>query len=1300
MNYEFKLLEYEATDGKDTTTYNSYAPGVDNNKFIVKMFGLNTEGKNACIFVTGFKPFFYVKVNDSWTESDVHELVAYIRTEMGKYYEDTLVKCIFVKKQKLYGFDNKKKYTFIKLKFSSIAGFNKAKKIWFIDTYLYGEFQQRNLRVGGIEFNDTQVEIYESQIPPLLRLFHIQNISPSGWVQLKHNKYKVCQKKSTICDYEFSIKYKDLVSLPDRDTVVPYKILSVDIEASSSHGDFPLPKKDYKKLAVDIVELIKRMELSAQSDNEDNKFVITVEFLRRCILTAFGFDNINGINRVYTKQPTTEDEINELLDKWVHIRPAKHSNNNIATEFSMKGNYSKNNIAIQDPDNLNNNSSDSENDDNIMTDKLELLDTNEGPAENNAETGTFISKKRCKVKAYKKKEARIIEILSDDTCHKDVKVFELAKTFGYFDNKTKNKWEGLFPKIEGDRVTFIGSSLIKYGEKKPYLKHCIVVGTCDEIEGSVVESYSTEREALLAWTKFIQRENPDIMIGYNIHGWDCEFMFRRTQELECERSFLKLSRNREEICIKKDWKTKRESIEENSLYIASGQYDIKYFKMPGRIQIDLLHLFRREHNLSSYKLDYVSGHFISDTINSIEVNDGISTIYTKNLTGLENGDYIIIEEIGHTTDLYANGKKFVIYNKQKDSFDIKTEIHPDKSKMLKWCLGKDDVTPQDIFRLTNKGPTERAIVGKYCIKDTTLVLDLLRKVDTITGYVEMAKLCSVPMIYLGLRGQGIKLTSYLAKKCREKNTLMPVIEKSMDDEGYEGASVLEPRCGLYLDNPIACVDYSSLYPSAIISENLSHDSKVWTKEYDLEGNLLKETGDKDDNGLYIYDNFEGREYVTIKYDTFKWLRKTLKAAKTKELVGYKECRFIQPQNGNRGILPAILEELLAARKRTKKLVKEEKDPFMKNVLDNRQLAIKITANSLYGQCGAKTSTFYEKDVAASTTATGRNLLLYAKKTIEGNFGDSIQTTKNHGMVKTNAECIYGDTDSAFFTFNLRTPEPENKPITGKKALEITIELAQRVSEVANQRDKLKPPHDLEYEKTFMPFILLSKKRYVGMLYEYDIEKCKRKSMGIVLKRRDNAPIVKDVYGGVIDILMNEQIVHKAVCFVKESIEKMINGDYPRDKLIITKSLRSAYKNPQQIAHKVLADRIGEREPGNKPGPGDRIPFIYIKNDNKKALQGDRIENPKYIVEHNIPIDYGIYITNQIMKPLQQLFALVLEEMNDFIIKRGKSLRTWHEDIKKLKEKWPDEEKYKKKYEEFRNKEVKSILFDQYIKLLK
>ena len=103
-----------------------------------------------------------------------------------------------------------------------------------------------------------------------------------------------------------------------------------------------------------------------------------------------------------------------------------------------------------------------------------------------------------------------------------------------------------------------------------------------------------------------------------------------------------------------------------------------------------------------------------------------------------------------------------------------------------------------------------------------------------------------------------------------------------------------------------------------------------------------------------------------------------------------------------------------------------------------------------------------------------------------------------------------------------------------------------------------------------------------MLYELDPEKCKRKSMGIVLKRRDNAPIVKDIYGGIIDILMKEQNIEMATNFLKKSLQDVVDGNCAIEKLIITKSLRSNYKNPRQIAHKVLADRIAKRDPGNKP----------------------------------------------------------------------------------------------------------------------
>ncbi len=105
----------------------------------------------------------------------------------------------------------------------------------------------------------------------------------------------------------------------------------------------------------------------------------------------------------------------------------------------------------------------------------------------------------------------------------------------------------------------------------------------------------------------------------------------------------------------------------------------------------------------------------------------------------------------------------------------------------------------------------------------------------------MSNLCDVPLSYLMLRGQGIKLQSYVSKKCGEKNTLMPTVQKNNVSDGYEGAHVFTPKTGLYLEDPVACVDYSSLYPSSIISENLSHDSKVWTKEYDLSDNLILET---------------------------------------------------------------------------------------------------------------------------------------------------------------------------------------------------------------------------------------------------------------------------------------------------------------------------------------------------------------------------------------------------------------------------------------------------------------------------
>jgi DNA polymerase elongation subunit (family B) len=366
-------------------------------------------------------------------------------------------------------------------------------------------------------------------------------------------------------------------------------------------------------------------------------------------------------------------------------------------------------------------------------------------------------------------------------------------------------------------------------------------------------------------------------------------------------------------------------------------------------------------------------------------------------------------------------------------------------------------------------------------------------------------------------------------------------------------------------------------------------------------------------------------------------------------------------------------------------MEKETDPFKKNILDKRQLSIKVTANSLYGQCGAKTSTFYEMDVAASTTAVGRKLLIYGKEVIENVYGDATVDTK-YGPMKTAAEYIYGDTDSIFFTFNLTQNGEKLDP---QKALDVTIELAQEAGHLATMF--LKKPHDLEYEKTFLPFCLLSKKRYVGMLYEYDPTQCKRKSMGIVLKRRDNAPIVKDVYGGIIDILMKDKNIDKSIEFLHGMLAMISDKKVPIEKLIISKSIRSFYKNPKAIAHNVLAERIGVRDPGNKPSPGDRIPYVYIVNPGAK-LQGEKIETPAFIKDNQSKIDYGFYISNQIMKPVLQIYGLVLYKMKEF--KRRKV--SFMNELDTLKDTM-EYDKFVKKSQQMHNKEVEKILFETYLR---
>ena len=714
--------------------------------------------------------------------------------------------------------------------------------------------------------------------------------------------------------------------------------------------------------------------------------------------------------------------------------------------------------------------------------------------------------------------------------------------------------DGDFPQASrpDDKIIQIGTTVREYGETGFLLKHIITLGSCSEIEGAVVESYDTEKEVLLAWTKLIQQLDPDILYGYNIFGFDFKYMYNRAELLGCEYRFSQLSKVKDLVCKLETKKLSSSALGDNIMYLPF---------LPGRISIDIMKIVQRDHKLTSYKLDNVAKEFIQDE--------------------------------------------------------------------------KDDVTPAQIFAFQKGTADDRRTIAKYCIQDCALLNDLSDKLNILTNNLGMANVCSVPLEYIIMRGQGIKVFSLVAKFCREHNYLIPVIScgelfnkwcneqgykkiyvnKEIDDKyeiaekmaeldkrktefnetcKYEGATVFEPQIGFH--KYVVVKDFKSLYPSEMIASNLSHDTYV-------------EEGSE-------YDNLPGVTYKNMSYQN----------PVTNEIVTDRWAQIkhdpSKPDNEqDRGIIPLILIKLLAERSKFKKLMAKEQDPFQKSVLDGVQLALKVTCNSVYGQCGASTSSIYFKPVAASTTAGGRAQLEHAKEFVE----------KNHP----GAECVYGDTDSIFVDFKVDETNKTEKEVL-QEAINLGIEYGERITQAIGVY-----PHELEYEKTFCPLILMSKKRYVGKLYEFDVNKFKRKSMGDASKRRDYAPIVKTIYNGMVDILLNELDEEKAVTFILKETEKLLNGEQPKSDFVISKTLKAKYKNRESIGHAVLADRMKVRDPGNAPQVNDRVPFVYVECFDKGKKVGDNMENPEYAEQNSIKIDYLYYLERQIMNPVCQILDILV-----------------------------------------------------------
>ena len=442
----------------------------------------------------------------------------------------------------------------------------------------------------------------------------------------------------------------------------------------------------------------------------------------------------------------------------------------------------------------------------------------------------------------------------------------------------------------------------------------------------------------------------------------------------------------------------------------------------------------------------------------------------------------------------------------------------------------------------------------------------------------MAKATWVPINYLTERGQQIKVFSQIARKARDLGYMVPTIQwGKVQPIQYEGATVLEAQTGAYYV-PITALDFEGLYPSIMMAHNLCYSTLVIDPKY---------------------DNIKG-----ITYESF--------------VIEGKTYKFAQDVPS---LLPLILSELKAFRKQAKKDMANATGQ-MKQVYNGKQLAYKISMNSVYGFTGASKGILPCVPIAATVTCEGRHMIDQTKELVERDFPGS--------------KVRYGDTDSVMVEFDVEGRK-------GQEAIEYSWTLGEKAAKMCNEL--FKKPKNLELEKVYYPYILYSKKRYAAKMWTQNKDGNMKMDYidvkGLQLVRRDNIPYVREVSKQLLDIILESKNSEAAKKLAYDKAVQLISGSVPMEKLTLSQKLADTYKS-NNLPHVRVRDKIKEREPGSEPQSGDRVAFVLLDTGDKKHKQFEKAEDPKWVEKNGLPLDYRYYFTNKFMNPICDLLEPLIE----------------------------------------------------------
>uniref|UniRef100_A0A6C0JT22 DNA-directed DNA polymerase n=1 Tax=viral metagenome TaxID=1070528 RepID=A0A6C0JT22_9ZZZZ len=513
----------------------------------------------------------------------------------------------------------------------------------------------------------------------------------------------------------------------------------------------------------------------------------------------------------------------------------------------------------------------------------------------------------------------------------------------------------------------------------------------NKYKAEIIDCKGSETRLLVNFTKLLKRQQPDIITGYNINGFDWGCLLKRAEFCGVYDRFFKMGKLKFEKDKLKDmsWSSS-----------ARGKQDIMYIKLRGIFNFDLFPEIRFNHNLPTYKLAYVATNFLGNE----ETKEDMPY---QQMFAIFDMVEVLERSLENSIDMNHKLAKKLIISKTKPEELIQipgmTNHVAEFYKELKPCADLNSVVRvarSFMFRLL-----------KYVIQDARIVPALIKFLNCLTALWESSIISRCPPSFIYEQGQQIKVMAQYLEKAYTRNFVVPHYEKARDeivdedDDGkknYQGATVLKVKKGLYEN--IATLDFASLYPSIMRAYNICQTQLVppEIKIDDSECNIAKWS-----------------EHIRCEHDPEK--RKKTKADKVYCGDHYYRWRKHFGKEEKKGLLPLLLDELGAARSRVKKelaikqtkweaykvrietLTEEEKKDMdltnrIASVLDARQLALKIAANSSYGTLGAIKGYFPCIEGAASVTYYGREAIYKTIQLIEAKY--------------TKCEVIYGDSVSS------------------------------------------------------------------------------------------------------------------------------------------------------------------------------------------------------------------------------------------------------------------------------------------------